>query len=88
MNNRLPWISPLGAWLLLAPVPLMIIASFLAFVALTIGQAVNNGEPLWGFGNFYSAHALLDVLWWTALALTAIGILKVLSRYEDTRHAI
>ncbi|MCR4312520.1 MAG: hypothetical protein NUV56_04530 [Candidatus Uhrbacteria bacterium] len=87
MNNRLPWISPWAAWLLLAPVPLFVLGSFVAFIALAVGQQLQGGEALWGFGSFYGADPILDVIWWTLLAITSVGLLNLLSRYNDARHA-
>lgn len=66
-------------WLVFAPIAIMTLASFFAFVVMALGQSATNGATFYGFGSFYGATPLVDVLWWVAFALTAVGMLGVLS---------
>lgn len=70
-------------WLMYALIAIMTVASFLAFVAMSIAQGFAKGHPWYGFGSFAGADPLILVLWWVAFTMTALGVLSILSSTAD-----
>lgn len=71
--------------LLIAPLSIFILASYVAFAIMAIAQGASGGAVLWGFGSFYTAPGLGGFLLWTALALASIGALNILSELRAHR---